>query len=121
MPPLSPRSQALMVILGIHAMMTASFLFQIPPHPPLETPAFGMGPFLGAAIVVILLAMTTPAGTRARGLDILVVLLTAVSFGPQKWLDPALPLIWPSLVTVQAAALFLLADALRSFRRMAMA
>ena len=96
---------ALTSLILIHAIMLTTLLAGIEPHPPAKVAPFGMAPFLSAmisaAMAAILLEMfNSRAGTI---LTALAVLLSLVSFGPHKLLDPALPLIWPALLTAWVA------------------
>ena len=88
----------------------------MPPHPPAATPLFGMAPFLGAAISAALAAMVIgpDAGKVGRGLGCLAALLALVSFGPQKYFDAQIGLIWPAVVAGQMAACFILVRAARN-------
>jgi hypothetical protein len=90
--------------------MLASLYAGVAPHPPASTPLFGIGPFLGAALsaavaALILGPMRGRAGLAMSGLAAAAAL---VSFGPQKYLDPQFPLIWPAVLAGQVAAGFLL-------------
>jgi len=105
--------RAVVALLVIHLMMTAAFLFQIPPHPPLETPAFGMGPFLGALLTMGVLSLVSGDGTGARVFAVFTALLALPIVGPHKWLDPAMPLIWPALIVAQASIITVFADTAR--------
>jgi hypothetical protein len=98
---------ALIVIAALHAVMLAALFFDVAPHPPRTIVLFAMAPFLA---VVIGLAMATLRqiahdAAGARGLSVTVALLTLLSFGPQKYLDPALPEIWPAVVSAQLSVI----------------
>jgi hypothetical protein len=88
----------------------------VPPHPPAATPRFGIAPFLRAAISAALAAMVIgpDAGKVGRGLGCLAALLALVSFGPQKYFDAQIGLIWPAVVAGQMAAGFILVRAVRN-------
>jgi len=49
-------------------------------------------------------------------LSVIVVLLAMVSFGPQKWIDPAIGQIWPAVLLGELAACVLIVQALLRFR-----
>lgn len=104
----SDRSQqaALACLILLQAVMLASLYAGVAPHPPAATPLFGIGPFLGASLSAAVAALIlgpsqSPAGRAFAGLGALAAL---VSFGPQKYLDPQLPLIWPAVLSGQIAA-----------------
>ena len=45
-------------------------------------------------------------------------LLAAVSYGPQKWFDPAFGGIWPAVIVAQAAIVVLVVTVLRGVARL---
>ena len=96
--------------------MLSALYAGIAPHPPAATPLFGMAPFLAASISAaasaLILRPTECIGGRA--LAGLAALLALVSFGPQKYLDPQIALIWPAVVAGQVSALVVLAGILRA-------
>lgn len=101
-----PRQAALACLILLQAVMLASLYAGVAPHPPAATPLFGMGPFLAASLSAAVAALIlgpsqSPAGQVLAGLGALAAL---VSFGPQKYLDPQLPLIWPAVLSGQIAA-----------------
>lgn len=76
----------------------------IAPHPPAATPLFGMAPFIAMAVSVALAAMIIGGARKAgKALAVLAALAAAISFGPQKYFDPAFPLIWPAVLCGQVA------------------
>jgi hypothetical protein len=103
----SPRSPqaALAVLIILHLFMLVTLLAGVAPHPPAQIPLFGMAPFFAATVSALAAAiMIGPLESRAgRGLTVLAMLLSLVSFGPHKVVDPAFPLIWPAVVTAWGA------------------
>jgi hypothetical protein len=99
-----PSQAALACLILLQTVMLASLYAGVAPHPPAATPLFGIGPFLGAALsaaVAALILGPSPAGRALAGLAAGAAL---VSFGPQKYLDPQFPLIWPAVLSGQVAA-----------------
>lgn len=111
------RSDAALATLAILQLtMLAALFTRTPPHPPLAVAPFALGPFLGASIAIavagiILGATRTRVGTAAA---VLAAALGLVSYGPQKWIDPAIAQIWPAVLLGEIAAIVLLADAVFS-------
>lgn len=108
--PERPARAALATLIVLQGVMLASLYAGVQPHPPATTPLFGIGPFLGAALsaavaALILGPLRGHAGPAMAGLAAMAAL---VSFGPQKYLDPQFPLIWPAVLAGQVAAGFLL-------------
>ena len=94
---------ALAVLIVLQTTMLGALFSSTPPHPPLVVAPFALGPFLGAAIALpvaalVLGAARTREGRAASGVAALFAL---VSFGPQKWFDPAFAQIWPAVVLAQ--------------------
>ncbi|MCY4592501.1 MAG: hypothetical protein OXE86_18495 [Alphaproteobacteria bacterium] len=91
---------ALLVLTGI--MLLAMFT-RTEPHPPLEVAPFALGPFLAASLATGAAAY----GLAVRGMRfamataVLFVLTALVSYGPQKYVDPAFPRIWPAVIVAQ--------------------
>lgn len=100
-----PLVAALAVLILLHAVMLGALFAGVPPHPPAVTPLFAIAPLVGAAIAAALAALILgPVATMAgRALSLAALLLALVSFGPQKYLDPQFPLIWPAVLCAQAA------------------
>ena len=101
--PLTDRASiaALTCLIMIHAVMLMALFAGVEPHPPSRVAPFGMAPFLAVMMSAALGAMILGVfETRAGALlTAVAVLLSLVSFGPHKLFDPALPLIWPALVS----------------------
>lgn len=98
---------ALTSLIVLQLIMLSALYAGIKPHPPIATPLFGIAPYLGASVAIALSAMivgplTSPAG---RGLSIAAALMALISFGPQKYLDAQIALIWPAVVLGQLCAL----------------
>lgn len=108
-----PIQAALAMLAILQTLMLLALLAGLPPHPPRLTPLFAMGPFLSASIAIavagILLAETP--GRFPVVVSALAALLALLSYGPQKWIDPAISEIWPAVLLGQAAALWVLAGA----------
>lgn len=97
------------VLLVLQIVMLAALFARTPPHPPLAIPLFGLGPFLGASIAVAVAALQLgDAATRAgRVASLAAAALALLSFGPQKWFDPAFGGIWPAVVLAELAIIAL--------------
>lgn len=105
------RSAALGSLMILQAVMLAALLFKLPPHPPETIPLGGMAPVLAASLSAAWAALALGArGAAGMGLTLLACLLAGLSYGPQKFFDPAISLVWPAVVTAQIAILALLAD-----------
>lgn len=107
---------ALACLVILQTVMLTSLYAGVAPHPPAATPLFGIGPFLAAAVSAAVAALILgPQGGRAgQALALLAALAALVSFGPQKYLDPQFPQIWPAVLSGQvAAAVILVGPALR--------
>ncbi|WP_420324656.1 hypothetical protein [Mameliella sp.] len=110
MPNKIERRAALATLFVLQAVMLGALYAGVSPHPPQAIPPFAMAPFLGAALGLCAAAYLTVDASRAGSvLSALAVLAALVSFGPQKYLDPAFPQIWPAVITAQAACAALLA------------
>ena len=109
-------SAALVVLLTLTAVMLLALFTRTEPHPPLTVAPFALAPFLGASLAIGLAALTASGqGTRTNTALVLLFSATAlVSFGPQKYFDAAFPLVWPAVLTAQAAIAVLVVSAARS-------
>jgi len=96
-------SAALIALVTITAVMLFSLFTLTEPHPPVRIPLFGLAPFLGASLAVGLAALDLlRRGHGAVWIPALIFAATAaLSFGPQKYVDPAFPQIWPAVLTAQ--------------------
>lgn len=112
-PSVSRAQAALSVLIVLQLVMLGALYAQIPPHPPRAIPLFALAPFLGASIAIAGAAMVL-GGTRTglgTAMGILAAFLALVSFGPHKWLDPAIGEIWPAVLVVEIAVIVLAAEA----------
>ena len=102
---------ALYGLLTATSVMLLSLVTRTPPHPPLEVAPFALGPFLGASLALGLAALPLLRQARRSGviLSLLFALSGLLSFGPQKYLDPAFSRIWPAVIVAQIAILAILA------------
>ncbi len=110
-------SAALIVLIVLQSVMLISLFAGVAPHPPAETPLFGIAPFIGAALAAAAAAIVLGCGTvTGRGIAIMAALMAAVSFGPQKYFDPNFGLIWPAVIVGQIAIAVLIVAAARGHR-----
>ena len=102
---------ALLVLTG--AMLLAMFT-RSEPHPPLEVEPFSLGPFLAASLAIGTAAYgLVVRGTRfAMAIALLFMLTALASYGPQKYVDPAFPKIWPAVIVAQVAMAVILWQAI---------
>ncbi|MEM1377110.1 MAG: hypothetical protein AAGG69_06945 [Pseudomonadota bacterium] len=107
MRPIKPTVTALVTLITLQIVMLLAMLFQAPPHPPYITPLFGIGPMLGVSLAIAFGAILHGAEeTRAGSLfSAGACVFAMVSYGPQKWFDPAFPQIWPAVIAAQIATL----------------
>jgi len=101
---------ALGTLIILQLVMLASLFAGVAPHPPRAIPLFAMAPFLAAsmAIATMALALGPLSSKAARALTGLAVITALISYGPQKWIDPAIGEIWPAVLLGQIASLILL-------------
>lgn len=108
---ITPRqiNAAIAVLLTLQLVMLAALFAGVPPHPPQQIALFGIAPFLSVSLAVAVAALVVgPAETPAgRGLSLLAALLAMLSYGPQKYVDPQFPLIWPAVLVAQLAVVVL--------------
>ena len=99
-------SAALSVLIILQLVMLGALYAQVPPHPPATIPLFEIAPFLAVALATAAAALIVgPVASRTgKALSLLAALMAMLSFGPQKYLDPQLPLIWPAVLSGQVAA-----------------
>ncbi|MEM7490998.1 MAG: hypothetical protein AAF390_17920 [Pseudomonadota bacterium] len=98
-----PTAAALSALMILQFVMLTALYAGTPPHPPAATPIFGMAPFLAAALAAAAAALVLGGGRVGQGLALLAAALAAVSFGPQKYLDPQIGAIWPAVLGGQVA------------------
>ena len=92
----------------MQAVMLASLYFGVEPHPPRTTPLFAIPPFLAVSIGTALCAFTMSNQTSGRILAGLAAFLALPSFGPQKYIDPAIGEIWIAVMASQIAVLVII-------------
>ena len=100
-------SAALSVLIILQLVMLGALYTQVPPHPPTKIPLFAIAPFLAVALATAAAALIVgPVASRpGKALSLLAALMAMLSFGPQKYLDPQFPLIWPAVLTAQIAVI----------------
>ncbi|MCB1384041.1 MAG: hypothetical protein KDJ73_14170 [Notoacmeibacter sp.] len=100
-----PAAMALVVLAILQGVMLAAMLARVPPHPPFTIALFAMGPWLGACLAAIAVSLMCGAeSSRAgKGFALLSTVMALVSYGPQKWVDPAIGQIWPAVLAAQIA------------------
>lgn len=97
-----PLTIALTSLGLLQAVMLAALFTRTEPHPPLTIPLFALAPFLGASITACAAAVMSDRHSRfGLVLSGVALFLALVSFGPQKWFDPAFPQIWPAVIAAQ--------------------
>lgn len=96
---------ALLTLMVLQVVMLLAMFSGSPPHPPLVITPFALGPFLGASVALALAAYSLASTQSKFGtwLAMAAGLLAMVSFGPQKWIDPAFTQIWPAVILGQLA------------------
>ena len=106
---------ALLVLTGV---MLLALFSRTAPHPPIEVPAFAIGPFLGASLAIGAAAfhLVCQGARFGGGLAILFAITALVSFGPQKYFDPAFSRIWPAVITAQVAVVVILVSTIVAMR-----
>ncbi|WP_157017173.1 hypothetical protein [Mesorhizobium xinjiangense] len=108
------RAQAaLLALIILQVVMLAALYTQTPPHPPRAISLFALGPFLGASTAIAAAAMMLGATATRQGMiaSILAAAFALISFGPQKWIDPAIGEIWPAVFVAEVAAAVLIVEA----------
>ena len=109
---------ALSVLVVLQLTMLGALFTQTAPHPPLHVPPFALGPFLGSSLSLAVAALVLGGTTSRSGAITCAVasLLALVSFGPQKWFDPAIAQIWPAVLLGQLAAITLIVFSIKFLR-----
>lgn len=112
---------AVAALLALTGAMLLAMFTRTEPHPPLEVEPFALGPFLAASLAIGAAAYGLAVrGMRfAMAIALLFALTALVSYGPQKYVDPAFPKIWPAVIVAQAAIAVILGRAVyRAVRHM---
>ncbi|MGI9350024.1 MAG: hypothetical protein ACR2O3_00560 [Rhizobiaceae bacterium] len=106
---------AVATLIILQVVMLAALFAGTRPHPPEIIPLFGIAPFLAVSLSAAASAIVfrVTATNTGRVFCVLAALLALLSFGPQKYLDPQLGLIWPAVVVAQLAAIVLIYKAFR--------
>ena len=97
---------ALTTLMILQSVMLAALFTQSAPHPPATIPLFAIAPFLATALSAACAAIIIGPLKTATGriLSLLAAVMALMSYGPQKYLDAQISLIWPAVVTGQIAA-----------------
>ncbi len=109
-------SASIMVLLVLTSVMLAALFTRTPPHPPLEVPLFALAPFLGASLAIGFAALWLARRGAGVRLALVFAVTALVSFGPQKYFDPAFLRIWPAVLLAQAAIAVLAYCAFKTLR-----
>lgn len=98
---------ALSVLIILQLVMLGALYAQVPPHPPATISLFAIAPFLAVALATAAAALIVGpvAGRTGRALSLLAALMAMLSFGPQKYVDPQFPMIWPAVLAAQVAVI----------------
>jgi hypothetical protein len=109
---------SLAVLLVLQAVMLAALFTQTEPHPPVAIPLFALGPFLGASLATVIAAFFLGATETRSGrfVSMIAAVLGLISFGPQKWFDPAFNEIWPAVLLGQLAVVAIALSCLTASR-----
>ena len=103
---------ALIMMISLHGIMLMALFAGVEPHPPARVTPFGMAPFLavviGLSVVGIYLNSLGQAG--AVYVAVAVAVLSLLSFGPQKYLDPAISQVWVAVVAAQVSAVLIVME-----------
>ena len=111
---------AITALVVLTSVMLLAMFTRTEPHPPLEVAPFALAPFLAASLAIGVAAhVLVASGARFAIATALLFALTAlVSYGPQKYFDPALPRIWPAVVVAQVAVMVIFARAIGTAARL---
>ncbi|WP_299778492.1 hypothetical protein [uncultured Roseobacter sp.] len=112
-------SAALVTLIALQVTMLSALYAEVKPHPPVTTPLFGIAPFLGASVSSALSALITHPLRTATGrtLSVLSALMALVSFGPQKYFDAQIGLIWPAVLLGQISVVVIFIRVLGAIRQ----
>ncbi len=92
---------ACLMLAVIQGVMLASLWFGVAPHPPRAIPLFAMAPFLAVSIGTALMARVLISERIGQFLASLAAAMALLSFGPQKYFDPAFDEIWVAVIASQ--------------------
>jgi len=106
----------LLILTVLQLLMLAALYTRTVPHPPLEVAPFALGPFISASIALAVAALATPIGRLGSSLIVVACLTALVSYGPQKWFDPAIGGIWPAVLVAQCAVIAILTQMVSRIR-----
>lgn len=111
---------ALTTLIIVQLIMLGSLFAGLAPHPPRTIPFFAMAPFLSVSMAIAASAMIIGplTGKLGKSLSVLAALCALLSYGPQKWIDPAIGEIWPAVLAGEIAAFGLLALVVLAGRKM---
>lgn len=109
---------ALATLIVLQGVMLSALYAGVAPHPPRITPISAIGPFIGASMAIALAAiLLQPLTTRmGRALSLVAMLMALLSFGPQKYFDDQIALIWPAIVLGQLAAVAIIVSLISARR-----
>lgn len=99
---------ALIILAVLQIVMVGALFTQTAPHPPLRIAPFALGPWLGAAIAICCAAIWATLQGGGRSLSLIAAVMALLSYGPQKYFDPAFAEIWPAVLTAQGAVVCIL-------------
>ena len=114
-----PVSAAIVTLLVLTSVMLLALLTRTAPHPPLDVAPFALGPFLGTSLAIGAAAfhLIRERARHGRILAVLFAVTALVSFGPQKYFDPAFSRIWPAVIVAQIAVAVIVAWSFLTLRR----
>jgi len=112
---------ALATLAIVQLVMLAALMTGTMPHPPRAIPLFAMGPFLGASLALVVAAWIFRKVDSLTGRVFLAMaaIMALVSYGPQKWTDPAIGEIWPAVLVAEVAIVVVGLAAFAGHRRLA--
>ncbi|MFK7940345.1 MAG: hypothetical protein AB8B82_13280 [Roseovarius sp.] len=96
---------ACLMLAIVQTVMLASLWFGVAPHPPRTIPLFAMAPFLAVAIGTAMAARVLITEMAGRILAGIAAAFALLSFGPQKYIDPAFAEIWIAVIAAQLCVL----------------
>lgn len=102
-PPSDHLSGAVLALLVLTSVMLLALFSRTPPHPPIEVAPFALAPFLGASLAIGMAALWLARHRAGAWLALAFAATALVSYGPQKYFDPAFSRIWPAVLLAQAA------------------